>query len=197
VNRFLVVVLASLLAGCNFDRPYPGKTYHALSAPDLGSMSSTDGGSIRVARARVAAPFGSRSLQYRVGPDQYEQHYYESWADDPGELISAATIKALAATGAFSAVLPGGSAAADTRTLELFVTALYVDTSTPDATSAVLGIQATLLDRDRQMLLSREYETEVPVDSGDAANVVGAWNAALETVLRQLAADLVSVGNTT
>jgi ABC-type uncharacterized transport system auxiliary subunit len=47
------------------------------------------------------------------------------------------------------------------------------------------------------MLLSREYETEVPVDSGDAANVVGAWNAALETVLRQLAADLVSVGNTT
>jgi ABC-type uncharacterized transport system auxiliary subunit len=190
-------LLASLLAGCTLEHPYPDKTYHALSAPDLGSLNSTEGGSVRIARARVAAPFGSRSLQYRVGPDQYEQHYYESWADDPGELISAATINALAATGAFSAVLPGGSTAADTRTLELFVTALYVDASTPDATSAVLGIQATLLDRDRQVLLSRDYETEVPVESGDAAIVVDAWNAALETVLRQLAADLASVGHPT
>ena len=197
IRMLAVVALASLLAGCNFDRPHPDKTYHALSAPDLGPLNSTDGRSIRIDRARVAAPFGSRSIQYRVGPDQYERDYYENWADDPGELISAATINALAATGAFIAVVPGASAAADAETLELFVTSLYADVSVPGATNAVLRIRATLLDGDRAVILSREYGAEVSVGSSDAASVVGAWNASLETILRQLAADLISVDQTT
>jgi ABC-type uncharacterized transport system auxiliary subunit len=197
IRTLVVVVLGSLLAGCTLDRPYPDKSYYALTAPDLGRLESAGARSIRVPRARLAAPFGSRSIQYRVGPDQYERDYYESWADDPGELISAATINALATTGAFTAVVPGGSSAAGTETLELFVTSLYADVSVPGATNAVLRIRATLLDGDRAVILSREYGAEVPVGSSDATSVVGAWNASLETILRQLAADLISVGQTT
>ena len=115
---------------------------------------------------------------------------YHNWAGDPGELITAATLESLYSGGVSPAVVDASSVAGRANTLELFVSALYVDVTDGSAPTAVLRVRATLLDHDRQVRLSREYEGTAVAGSRAADDVVAAWNEALASVLRRLSSDL-------
>ncbi|MHC5113439.1 MAG: ABC-type transport auxiliary lipoprotein family protein [Planctomycetota bacterium] len=189
-RALLAIALLVPLVGCSLERPDPDKSFYALTPPVLEAGGSTSDVTVRVARARVAAPFGSRSLQYRVGPSQYQADYYENWADDPGSLVAAAVVAALSSTKAFGAVVDDASVAGDASTLELYVTALYADVTERGAPTAVLGIQATLLAPGGRVVYSRAFDRTAPADDRRAASMVAAWNASLAEIARELAMDV-------
>ncbi|MCP3902466.1 MAG: hypothetical protein GY715_02425 [Planctomycetes bacterium] len=190
IRALLVIVVAAPLAACSLERPDPDKSFYALAAPTLESDGTARDVTVRVARARVAAPFGSRSLQYRTGPSRYEADYYENWADDPGALVAAAVGEALASNQTFRAVVDDTSVAADARVLELYVTALYADVTNRDQPRAVVGLRATLLDPGGRVVHSRRYKQIKPADGRDAASIVEAFNDALAAIVRNLAVEL-------
>ena len=187
-----LMLIASIHAGCSMDRPYPDRSYYTLAAGDLAALEPASGesGVVRVTRARVAPPFGSRFFQYRVGDNRYEADYYERWADDPGALITAACLRALDTSGRFQAVLDEGTIAASNNTLELYVSALYADVMQGGAPHAVLIMHATVIGSDGEIRLSRDYEASTPAASSSAADLVRAWNTSLESILSALMDDL-------
>jgi len=190
IRALLAIVLAAPLGACSLERPDPDKSFYALAAPDLAADTEAGDVTVRVARARVAAPFGSRSLQYRVGPNRFEADYYENWADDPGTLFAAAVSEALSGTGAYRAVVDDASVAGDAKTLELYVTSLYADVTERGQPRAVLGVRATLLDPSGRVVLSRLYEHTTAAADRSAASIVEAWNESLATIVPLLAADV-------
>ncbi len=183
MTRRLAIVALCALSGCGLNRPYPETAYYVLEVPEPPDAPQVADGArvIRVPRATVAPPFRSRVLQYRVAANQYAPDFYHNWADDPGALVSAAAAEALAATGVFMVVTPGSEAVA-AETLELNVTELYVDVtgSTP---TAVLAIQATLLDDGGTVLGSRLLKRTEPAASAEAPDAVRAFNTALQGLL--------------
>jgi ABC-type uncharacterized transport system auxiliary subunit len=191
---FSALALVVLLAGCNLERAYPDRGRYVLGVPDLAATATVGATTrdIRVTRARLAAPFGSRSFQHRVGDDRYEADYYEGWADDPGALIAAATIDALASTGHFRNVVDDASLTTTAETLDLYVSALYVDGRSSGKPRAVLALRATLVNGDGDAGPSHEYASTVPAESGSADALVRAWNDALAAILRDLASDLAT-----
>ncbi len=189
MRAFLMIVIAFALAGCSsLDRPYPDRQLYVFSASesDERASASDDAPLLRVSRAVIAAPFGSRAMQYRVGDNQFEPDYYHAWADDPGKLIAGAAIEALNAQGSWRAVLDDGSMAAPSQTLELYVDALYADV-TGSSTQAVLSVRATLLDDDQFVLMSERFEERRDVPRGDPAALVEAWNGLLDEMLGRIA----------
>jgi ABC-type uncharacterized transport system auxiliary subunit len=194
MRRLVVIALVMLapacVAGCKLKQPYPGKSYYVLDAAsgDAPVTSAAESRVIRVPRAAVAPPFASRALQYKVAPSRFEPSYWDNWADDPGALVATAASETLAATGGFI-ILPDGRDAAGCESLELQVTALYIDV-TGAAPTAVVGLRASLLDAAGAVRLSRDLERTEPAASSDGADVVRAFNAALQGMLGELAAEI-------
>jgi ABC-type uncharacterized transport system auxiliary subunit len=168
-----------------------------LAAPDPGGRTDagdlpSTAGVLRVTRARLAAPFGARSFQYQVSPDRVEAAHYDTWADDPGALITAATIEALASSGRFRAVVDDASLIATAGTLELYVKTLQADvrTDVQGTPRAVMAMQATLVAADGTVVHTGAYEATVPIESAGPEDLVGGWNAGLARILADVAADL-------
>lgn len=189
----LVLMTVAVSAGCELARAYEARDRYVLAAPDLGGRTDagdlpSTAGVLRVTRARLAAPFGARSFQYQVSPDRVEAAHYDTWADDPGALITAATIEALASSGQFRAVVDDASLIATAGTLELYVTTLRADVQ--GAPTAVMAMQVTLVDVDGSVVRTGAYEATVPIESAGPEDLVGGWNAGLARILTDVAADL-------
>lgn len=193
IDRALILLpLAFLLAACGLNQPYPEKNLYAFATSQLAGDDARTKAPvvIRVQRARVAPPFASRSFQYRTAQSTYEPDYYNNWADDPGELIAAATVAAMRESGAFEAVIDAGAAPRGARTLDLYVEDLFVDRTSKGGPVAMLRLTATYVGRTGSIIFSQSYEANMRARSARADDVVAAWNAGLSRVLNEIIEDV-------
>jgi ABC-type uncharacterized transport system auxiliary subunit len=136
-----------------------------------------------VHRVTVAAPFGSRSIQYRIGEHRYEPHYYSAWADDPAEILTAAFTERLRASGALDAVLDATTAGDADATLDLRVERLCVDRTGPGRPVAALVATVTASTPDGEIVFSRTVDASTDAASPRAADAIAAWDAAIDRVV--------------
>lgn len=190
----LLAVLA--LGGCSIGGPSPDKTFYVFAASTLGPTSpvGVSAQTIRVARVRVAPPFDSRVLQYRVDGTRIEASYYHNWADDPGALLTVAISAALDSNDAVRIVDDSSNALA-THTLEVVVKELAADVSGAQPL-AVLSARATLLDANGAIVHVVDLHHSEPAVSAEAADVVQAMSAGLDVIVGDMTRDLISGGVT-
>jgi uncharacterized lipoprotein YmbA len=179
-----------MLASCEIGHPYPSRDYYVLATPGIEACGRAAGEAIRIGRARIEAPFGSRGFQYRVGDLRYEPTYYEQWADDPGLLIGQAV------RGQLGESLPTGRAVVDDSSpveavaVDIVVTELYADTERAGAPEAVLSARITLLSPDGEVLDTWGFSQREPAASADPASIVEAWSRAIGDLASDLCGKL-------
>jgi ABC-type uncharacterized transport system auxiliary subunit len=181
-----------LLSGCSLHQPAPVKSFYIFETPALEPAAPSGGEiqTVRVARARVAPPFDSRALQYRVTENRIEPSYYHNWADDPGALVTKAILESLS-TIRMIHVVDASSIAVMTRTLELYITEISVDVSTSNSV-AIISLRATLLDPKGVIIKTFDLRRAEPAASGEAPDVVAAWDVALGEIIAELVSELLS-----
>jgi ABC-type uncharacterized transport system auxiliary subunit len=184
------------LAGCQFNRPQPHQTYHAFR-PDIpqspvtapaGDCSNTR--RLRISRARIAAPYGSRAFQYRTGTTEFTPTYYDLWADDPGALLAGELAQRLEQQNAWSVVFDDAARAAGLETLDVRCRELYADVTDPASPSAVITIRATLLDPGGTMKSTAEFTHCEKVSSSNPAAMVEGWSRGIDAIAREIGCTL-------
>jgi cholesterol transport system auxiliary component len=191
------VALAAALASCSLSRPSPVKRTFLLE-PTLPPAVSTAAKpvSIRIGVVNVAAPFRSRQFVFRESDLKFESDFYDEFFIAPAIMFSDATAKALVASNAFRRVVPFGATSDDgDYTLDGFVSELYADTRDAAAPAAVITVTYYLTPTNTigaNVVWSREYRQRVKVSGAGPEAVARGWNAALSTILADLARDLVA-----
>ena len=181
---FALLVLLIAPMGCGLTHPYPSKAFYVLPSSDLEPRAETTQITLTIPRATVAPPFDSRALQYRVGETLYEPAYYQQWSADPGSLVSAAVSRSLESTGGF-VVLAEGSAV-EAPVLMLTVTELYSDVRDPQTPRAMLAVQATLLNKQGDVLMVHNARSETPASSDHPSDIIDAWARGLAEITSAL-----------
>lgn len=190
-----IVVLASLLlgAGCSLTQPAPLKLAYLLDPPPARTQlvaTRPPAAVLRVNRFAVAQPFDGRALVYRLGDTRYEADYYHEFLAFPATMLTESTLRHLAATGLFKAVVPMTSSLDSRLVLEASVVSLYGDfrAATPNA---VIGIRFLMArDGGGEILYDKLIERRIALNGRNAAALVTGYDTALGEVLRELSADL-------
>lgn len=192
----LLACPALFLAGClgALRQDEPPKSFYVLdAAPPPASLASPAlEGSLLVREVRVAPPFNTRDLTYRLGPSSYATDYYHLFLAQPGELVTQQVRSWLGKAGLFRHVALPGSGLPHDFVLEGLVTELYGD-FTDGQGKAVVAAQFFLLDErtpGRRVLLSSERRLEADLPENSPAGLVAAMNRALTGILQALAADI-------
>ena len=95
-SALLALILLVATTGCALNRPHPDQRFFTLESLATAAPGEPQSGDVlRVARARVEPPFGTRAVQYRLGPNEFAGDYYHNWADDPGALVTAVAIRTI------------------------------------------------------------------------------------------------------
>lgn len=192
----LLACLALPLAGClGALRPNePPKSYYILDAspPPASLPRPSLDGTLLVRDVRVAPPFNTRSLTYRMGPSTYTADYYHLFLTQPGDLATQQVRAWLDHAGLFRHVALPGSSLPHDFALEALVTELYGDFTNAEG-RAVVAVQFFLLDERtsrRLVLLSSEHRREAELPENSPAGLVAAMNRALTDILLALAEDI-------
>jgi uncharacterized lipoprotein YmbA len=200
-RRQAFAVIASLaaaasLASCSLSRPAPVKRTFLLE-PAMPAVAATPRPtSVRVGVVNVAAPFRGKAFVYRESELKYDADYYNEFFVAPAVMLSEATAKALTAANVFRRVVPFGAAADDgDYVLDGFVSELYGDVRNPAAPVAVITVAFYLSPTNvvaPGVIWSQEYRQRVAASSASPEAMAKAWNAALSTILADLARDLAA-----
>jgi ABC-type uncharacterized transport system auxiliary subunit len=189
---FILFALLGGLTGCQFNRPQPRQTYHAFRPEALQSPARAPTGEgsstryLRISRARIAAPYGSRAFQYRTGAAEFRPTYYDLWADDPGALLADELAHRLEQQNAWSVVFDDAAPAAGLETLDVRCRELYADVTDPANPSAVITIRATLLDPGGIVKFTAEFTHCQKVSSNSPAAMVEGWSRGVDAIAREV-----------
>ena len=189
------LLLAALaLAGCVTPLqapPAPQRFDLAVALPAATDAARTAGiGSVRVSVPRALPGYRDAAFAYRYDP--YELRYYATsrWLAEPAEMVHAALVAALEATGPFARVLPlAGGGRPDYR-LDSELVYLVQDFSATPSRSR-LGLRLWLIETGSGVVLgSRLIEAEAPAATEDARGGAEAASHALAQVLGEVAVAL-------
>ena len=190
------IAVASSLAACSFSRPAPVKRMFLLEPAMPAVAPAPTPASVRVGVVTVAAPFRGKAFVYRESELKYDADYYDEFFVAPAIMLSEATAKALIAANVFRRVVPFGAAADDgDYVLDGFVSELYGDVRNPAAPVAVITVAFYLSPTNvvaPGVIWSQEYRQRVAASSASPEAMAKAWNAALSTILADLARDLAA-----
>lgn len=194
-----LVLGAALAAGCvKMDRPQPEKRYYSLEAGPGQAGALLPGQSpeaaVTVRRMRVSPRYEGRELVYRLSPTQYVSDFYNLFFIAPADMLTQGVRERIAGSGLFSHVVEPVSLVRSRLVLEGAVSEMYGDFSKA-APEAVLRVQFFLLDEapgGPTILFSREYARIRPLADKTATGLVDGLNAALASVLDELARDLAA-----
>jgi ABC-type uncharacterized transport system auxiliary subunit len=191
--RALVLLgLLATLAGCQFNRPQPNVTYHTFrsempehraTAP-AGDRSNTR--NLRISRARIAPPYGSRAFQYRTGAAVFTPTYYDLWAGDPGELLADKLARQLEQQNVWSVVFDDATPALGLDTLDVRCRELYADVTDRASPSAVITIRIALLDPQGVVKMTAEFTHSEKVQSNSPAAMVEGWSRGIQAIAREI-----------
>jgi ABC-type uncharacterized transport system auxiliary subunit len=190
-----VVFLALSLIAC-LGQPHPVKNRFTLALPEaaLGEAVNAAGRRTLLLGAVTAAPaYDGRGLLYRLGPDRYENDFYNEFLAPPTRLLAEAAADFLNRSGRrFRVTAVPGLAMADYG-LEAHIQDLYGDFRlTPPR--AVMTLRFTLSDLQTaapRVALDRLYPCERPLPGrSGAAGLVAAYGLCLADILEELARDI-------
>ena len=191
-----ILALAAMLRSCSLSRPAPVKHMYLLEAAAPASAPVQKLASLRIGVINVAAPFRGRALVYRRDDVTYEADFYSEYFVAPAAILGEATAKALTAANVFRRVIPPGAAPDDGDfVLDGFVTEFYGDAREAGRPAAVITATFYLSAADtptHTVVWSREYRQRVPFADATPEALARAWNAALSTILTDLARDLAA-----
>ncbi len=199
VARLLTVVAvlatATALGACTLSRPSVTKNTFLLepAPPPMASVQKL--ASLRVGVVNVAAPYRGKAFVYRSDEFKFEADYYSEFFVAPAAMLSEATARALAAASVFRRTIPPGAADAGDYVLDGFASELYGDVRDPAKPAAVIAITYYLTPANAitpNVIWWREYRQRVPVANATTEALARAWNAALATILTDLARDLAA-----
>lgn len=181
------------LAGCSGSllpkppAPPTRFTLDAAAAAAVAREAAAGAPALVVAVPRAAPGFDSARMVYLRQPQQLEAFAFHEWVDTPARMLAPLLVRALQASGAFSAVLQAPSVASGTWRLETELIRLQQDFSS--APSQVrLTLRAVLLDTaSRQVIAWREFDETVPAATDDPAGGAAAAHQASQRVLAALA----------
>jgi cholesterol transport system auxiliary component len=194
-SRLAALLLSLLVAGgCGgvLTKAPPQKQRFKLAAQREGAPEQACDCTVRIFRIRVARAFERKRFVYQVGPDRFEEDFYNEFYAPPGELVRQATGSWLSDSGLFASVIGATDGAAADWLLQGRVGKLYADTR-EEPPRTVLEIDYTLLDaRKRQPDPSfrKTYGHTTRAASRSAEAIVEAWQVSLDAVLASLEADL-------
>jgi ABC-type uncharacterized transport system auxiliary subunit len=191
----LAAAAVLLLAGCSLSRPAPVKQTFLLDPAPVPAATRAQAGSLRVAVFNVAGPYRGKAFVNRESDLEYVGDFYHEFIVAPSAMIGEATARVLGQAGAFTRVVPPGTAADADWILDGFVSALYADVRDRSKPAAVLTITFYLTRADALPAVpfwSREYTRRVPMAGMDPHFHAAALNTALGDILGDLARDLAA-----
>lgn len=190
-TAWMALLLAGLLAGgCSLPTADSGPRpqQHLLTASfGESGPASPDGPVLMVARPRASAGFDSPDMRYLEEPTALDAFARNRWAAAPADMLEPLLVEALEGTGAFRAVVGGGSGLR--AGLRLDTEVLRLQQEFFERPSRVrLGLRATLVEtRTGEVLMARTFETTETAPGNDPSSGVDAANRAVARLLGELA----------
>jgi len=198
-TRLLLVALLGLFSGC-ISRPTLNVRTFAFAIPPA---SRTDPGFrshrvVAIRSLRVAAPFDSRSLVYRMGEYSFESDPYAEFFVSASESLLLPIRNYLRQSGTFEAVVEPGSALRPNTVAEVNVHELYGDFRQPRQAAALLSLRILVFDSPNgvpgKLILEREYSRRIPLKARTPEALMAGWNEALAQILAQFDSDVRGLG---
>ena len=204
-SRFLkcsAVALSLALSGCSglLPKPGPQPTYYTLDAASPGpapraqrTALTADASQKRVAPTlvinapRAASGFDSQRIIYVRQAYQLEYFAHSQWIDTPARMLAPLLVAAVEASGEFDAVLLSTTGASGDLRLDTEILRLQQDFGSQPS-KVRFTLRAYLVDSTtRRVLARRDLEASVAAPSENPYGGVVAANAAVQSVLGQLA----------
>jgi len=190
----LAACTAVTIAGCSIGRPMMEPTRYLIDLPsESAKQAARFEETLRIGNVRVAAPFGRKTLVYRLDDVRYISDPYNAFAADPREILGSRIAEWLEHAGPFNAVAPPGSARQGDYILEVIASELYGDFREGRPAAAVLAIDFALIDQREArptVTYQRSMQQRVPLAEASADELVRGYGIALTNALSQLVADL-------
>lgn len=200
-RRAATVGLLLSTAGCSGLLPKAAAppAFYALDGSDASAAASPPretaqrprvGGRTLIVSPLTAAPgYDSPRIVYLRQPHQLAHYAQSEWVDTPARMLAPQVVAALAASGAFAAVVMAPSGAVGELRLDLALLRLQHDFSTGPRSQVRLSLRATLVDTTtRRVLEQRVFDEQVETSRDDAYGGVLAANQAVAQALRALTA---------
>ncbi len=191
--RVAAIAGLATLAACSFTRPAPVKGTYLLEPAAPAPVARMQAGTLRIGVVTVGAPFRGRSFIVRESESKYESDFYHEFLVAPAANIAEVTARALTAGRVFGSVIPNGVAADADWVLDAFVGALYADARDSAKPAAVTQVTYYLSRGSGGSAVPvwwRAYERRESLGSSSAPAFVAAQNAALSSIMAELAQDL-------
>jgi cholesterol transport system auxiliary component len=190
------IAITATLVACSVSRQAPVKDMYLLESTLPAMAAAPKPVSVRVGIVNVATPFRGRAFVYRETDLKYDADFYHEFFVAPAAMLSDATARALAAAKVFRSVVPPGVAADEgDYVVDGFVSELYGDARDTAKPAAILNAAFYVSVANAPLpsvVWSREYRQRVPVSDASADALARGWNAALSTILADLARDLAA-----
>jgi uncharacterized lipoprotein YmbA len=140
----------------------------------------------------VTTPFDTKSLVYRLGDQQYEKDFYNTYIATPSSMFSNATRQWLDQSGIFRLTVAQGTSFFPFYTLQASIDELYGDyRGKPEA---VVSVQFFLTVNNPNLpsplITAKRYTQRVALANNLPQTLVLGQQRALAEILRQLEADL-------
>lgn len=186
----VMVLIGAALSGCGWFKGWFGKdaphTYVLSLRQPLAVVAPKNSPVLLVSPTKAWPGYDVPRIAYIK--DRLRLDYYadNEWADQPARMIEPLLVRALEASGAYSAVLSTpGTANADLR-LDTEIVSLHQDFQREPSTGRAT-IRAQLVDvAKNQVLRTRSFETSVAAKSDDASGGVTAMNKAVEHAIQEI-----------
>lgn len=185
------VMLACLFAvGCSLpmaDSGPPPQQHLLVGSFGEADPAPADAPVLMVARPRAGAGFDSPAMRYLEEPTQLDAFARNQWAAAPADMLEPLLVDAMESTGAFRAVVDGGSGLRAGFRLDTEVLRLQQEFF--ERPSRVrLELRATLVAAGSgEVLMARTFETTESAPGNDPASGVAAANRAVNRLLAQVA----------
>jgi cholesterol transport system auxiliary component len=195
-KHVVVVGVALIASACSIGRPIPTATTYTIeppaAVPDAHKLPHPE--RLRVERVRVAAPYDTTELIYRLSAVRYISDPYHAFLADPGPMLSNRIAEWLTGAELFKEVDGPGGAAPAHWVLEATVTELYGDFEAGgDSPAAVMSIRFTLIDEGSsrpKVAYERSLSRRTRLSSASPEALVLGYGTALADILTQFATDL-------
>jgi uncharacterized lipoprotein YmbA len=140
----------------------------------------------------VTTPFDTRSLVYRLGDQQYEKDFYNTYIATPSSMFSNATRQWLDQSGIFRLTVAQGTSFFPFYTLQASIDELYGDyRGKPEAVVSVqFFLTVTNPNLPSPLITAKRYTQRVALANNLPQTLVLGQQQALTEILRQLEADL-------
>jgi ABC-type uncharacterized transport system auxiliary subunit len=194
-RRLLAVALSStavaVLAACSSD-PLPRDTFYRLGAPAAAQQRAGGPlmGTLEVPPLRAAGIVNERAILYREGA-QLAQYSYHAWVESPAAMLQNSMMDVLRQAQAFSNVVSPEMRL--DRDFELLGTLREWEHVRSGNTVAIEIDVVLRRVRGNQQLLLKTYRASEPVAGDSIDAVVAAFARGMDSIYKDLIADLGSI----